>query len=116
MNGKEFQMRLAKLFLVLLAAGLLVWGVQGVALAQSYPVDSNQAADSSGWIHTDSEGRIQMSPSEPAADQATMENQSEKGMEVSAVSTPPEDSSDSTAGSAMQSESEGNDQQSSQGD
>lgn len=63
MKGKDLHMRLTKLFLVLLAAGLLVWGVQGVALGQSYPADYNQASDSSGRIHTDSEGQFQMSPS-----------------------------------------------------
>jgi hypothetical protein len=36
MNGKKFQMRFTKRFLVLFAAGLLVWGAQqGLALAQS---------------------------------------------------------------------------------
>ena len=35
MNGKKFQLRFTKRFLVLLAAGLLVWGVQGLAVAGS---------------------------------------------------------------------------------
>jgi hypothetical protein len=114
MKGKDFHMRLTQLFLVVLAAGLLVWGAQGLALAQSYPADYNQAQDSSGWIHTDSEGRIQMSPSEPAGDQAAMEENTEKGMEESTAIAPSEDSSDGTAVSSMS--SEGNDEQTSQGD
>ena len=114
MKGKEFHMRLTKLFLVLLAAGLLVWGVQGVALAQSYPADYNQASDSNGWIHTDSEGWIHLSPLEPAADQAAMGVHME-GVGESTASTPPEDSSDSTAVSTIM-QSDGNDEQSSQGD
>lgn len=113
MKGKEFHRRLTKLFLVLLAAGLLVWGGQRVALAQSYPADYNQAADSSGWIHTESDGWIHLTSSEPATDQATMGVHME-GADESTASALPEDSSDSTAVSTMQ--PEGNDEQSSQGD
>jgi hypothetical protein len=114
MKGKEFQMRLTKLFLVLLAAGLLVWGAQGVALAQSYPADYNQAADSSGWIHTDSEGWIHLSPLGGAPDSATMGVHIDRGAEEPTASAPPQDSSDLPAVSSMP--SEGSDEESSQGD
>ena len=114
MKGKEFDVRLTRLFLVLLAAGLLMWGAQGVALAQGYPADYNSPADTSGWIHTNSNGQSGMSPSKSATDQATMGDQMENGAEDSTVSAPPEDSPDSTAVSTMQ--PEGNDEQSSQGD
>jgi hypothetical protein len=114
MKGKEFHARLTKLFLLLLAAGLLVWGAQGVALAQSYPADYNQASDSNGWIHTDSEGWIHLSPLESAPDTASMGVRMEKGAEESTASTPPLDSSDPSAVSSVP--FEGSDEESSQGD
>jgi hypothetical protein len=70
-----------KMFLVMLAAGLLVLGVQGLAMAQStpgftdpsYPSDYYRPANTSGAIPRDSEGRTQLEPiSPPVADHAAM--------------------------------------------
>jgi hypothetical protein len=114
MKGNEFHMRFTKLLLVLLSAGLLVWGAQSLALAQNYPSDYNQTPDSNSWIHTGSEGWIHLSPLEGAADTATMGVHMHKGAEESTASEPPQDSSDSSAVSSMP--SDGSDEESSQGD
>ncbi len=64
-----------EMLLAILVIGLLVWGAEGVALAQgypgftdkSYPSDYYRVQDPSGWIHTNANGWIHFGKLGPEA-------------------------------------------------
>ena len=74
-------MRFAKMALMMLAAGLLLWGVTGLALAQtqstpgftdsSYPSDYYRPPSTTNGIHPNEGGKITLEPMQaPVSDHA----------------------------------------------
>lgn len=82
MKRKAFATRWSTLLMILLAVGLLGWGVPGLALAQSaqsppgftdssYPSDYYRPPATGNGIHTEADGKIPLVPMQaPVADHA----------------------------------------------